>query len=182
MRACLARSWLLGMLVLTASGCFVRAQAGYQTSAPLADPGGAQLEVSLGTSDFRAHGKPLKPIQYGLDLVAHAGRAGDRLGLGLSALWAPLSGWLSDWSPILRLGGRPVQVSWQPTPVPSVSLLGELGIAWFPSRHPTARTIYSLSFSLELFGHQGIRSIFQAHGAVLLGVTFEGPLSRRPSL
>lgn len=163
--------------MLAASGCFVRAQGGYQTSAPLKDPGGPQGEISFGKSDFRQHGKPLKPVQYGLDVVAHTGPSGSRLGLGLSALWAPLSGWLFDWSPTLRLVGRPLQLEWASPPRPAISIAGELGLAWFPSRHPTTRAIYSVSAGIELFGHSGISSFFQTRVYVLLGVTFELPLA-----
>lgn len=170
------------VLVLATSGCFVRAQGGYQTSAPLKDPGGPQGELSFGKSDFREHGKPLKPIQYGLDIVAHSGNSGRRLGLGLSALWAPLSGWLFDWSPIIRLGGRPLQLEWDPTLRPAISILGEAGVAWFPSRHPSTRAVYTLSAGVELFGHDGIRSFFQTRASVMFGVTFEMPVPgpRRP--
>lgn len=174
------RGLLLGLLALASSGCFVRAQGGYQTSAIWSDPGGGQAELSAGKSDFRATGKTFRPIQYGIDLVAHAGESGQRLGLGLSALWAPLSGWSSDWSPTVRLGGRPLQLEWGTLTKPSVSVLGEVGLAFFPDRHPTRRAIYSVSAGIELFGQQGVSTLFQHRVYVLTGVTFDLAINRRP--
>ena len=112
---------VLGLICVALSGCFFRAQAGYQTALPGTDPGGGQLEVSAGLGDMRNTGHPAAPIQYGLDFVGHAGTSGHRFGFGLSTLFAPLHGWDHNWSPTVRLGGRLLQIEWLPKDGGSVS-------------------------------------------------------------
>jgi hypothetical protein len=169
----------LGLIFLL-PGCFFRAQGGYQTTLPGIDPGGGQLEVSAGLGDFRSRSHPAAPIQYGLDLVGHAGVSGQRLGFGLSTLWAPLSGWDFNWSPTLRLGGRLLQVEWIPEASGSLSGFAELGVALFPDRGTRKRTVYSLCVGAELFGRYGIPGPVAGRFSLLLGVTFDtsiGPTS-----
>lgn len=170
-----AGPWLV--LLLISSGCFVRTQGGYQTRALGSDPGGGIAEISFGKSDLRTVGKTLRPMQYSVDLVAHAGESGQRIGLGLSALWAPLLTWGLNVSPTLRLGARPIQLEWAPNVVPSVSLMGEAGLAYLPIRSRKRTLIYSFSLGLELFGQQGIRTLFQHRVYGVIGVTFDMTLS-----
>jgi hypothetical protein len=170
-------------MALACSGCFVRTQGGYQTRSLGTDPGGGHAELSVGKSDLRTAGKTLKPIQYGIDVVVHAGQSGERLGLGLSALWAPLFGWDHELSPTLRLGARPIQMEWTPTLVPSVSLMAEVGIAYLPDRSRKRTIIYSFSIGAEFFGQQGVRTLFNHRVSALLGVTFDMTLSgKKPRL
>ena len=167
---------------LLLSGCFFRAQAGYQTSLPGTDPGGGQVEVSAGLGDIRNHGHPAAPIQYGVDFVGHVGTSGHRFGFGLSTLFAPMHGWNFNWSPTLRLGGRVLQVEWLPKESGSVSGFAELGVAFFPDRGTRGRTIYSVSIGAEIFGRYGIPPIPPMTGrySLLFGITFDssiGPTS-----
>lgn len=177
------RAGLWVFITMVSSGCFVRTQGGYQTRALGSDVGGGVAEISVGKSELRTAGKTLRPMQYSVDLVAHAGESGQRIGLGLSALWAPLFAWGASVTPTLRLGARAIQIEWTPTVVPSVSLMGEAGVAYLPIRYRKRTVIYSLSLGLELFGQQGIHTLFQHRVYGVIGVTFDMTLSeKRPRL
>lgn len=175
------RTAALCFALLTLSGCFFRAQAGYQTTLPGVDPGGGQAEVSFGLGDFRSRAHWAAPIQYGIDLVGHSGVSGHRFGAGVSTLWAPMAGWNYNWSPTLRLGGRLGQVEWIPEANGSMSGMAELGVAYFPGQGTRSRTVYSLALGGEFFGRFGITTPpLVPRFTLLLGITFDssiGPTS-----
>jgi hypothetical protein len=165
---------LVAALVVACDGCMAHAQVGYVNAVPVPDAGGVQLEVSDGIGDLREPATSLSPMFATIDLVGHATASSQRLGVGPSVMWAPLSGWDRDWTPTVRLALRPLQLE-----LVRAALTGsgsgavEVGLAWYPSQATRERMHYTVALSAEGFARYGAAvDPFALRFALLLGVGY----------